>query len=192
MAKLFNDLFSDGIHTERLKLIPAGEHFVHDLRDYYECNRQHLQPWEPLRPDHFFEIGSIARRPRDMTHQHESGTAVHLLLRRIETDELVGECNFSNIVLGPFQACHLGFSIAKRAQTQGLMREALSAAIERMFAQAGLHRIMANYRPENARSAALLQRLGFEREGMARSYLKINGAWADHVLTSRINPTQQD
>ena len=45
---------------------------------------------------------------------------------------------------------------------------------------------MANYMPHNSRSAALLFRLGFEKEGVARSYLKIAGKWQDHVLTSKI------
>jgi ribosomal-protein-alanine N-acetyltransferase len=68
------------------------------------------------------------------------------------------------------------------------MHEALSAAIDHVFSQYRLHRIMANHRPENLRSGKLLTKLGFEREGLARAYLKINGTWADHVLTSRINP----
>jgi ribosomal-protein-alanine N-acetyltransferase len=38
------------------------------------------------------------------------------------------------------------------------------------------------------RSAALLARLGFEREGFARAYLHINGTWEDMVLNSLINP----
>jgi ribosomal-protein-alanine N-acetyltransferase len=47
-----------------------------------------------------------------------------------------------------------------------------------------LHRIMANHRPENVRSARLLERLGFVREGVAKDFLFIDGAWCDHVLTS--------
>jgi ribosomal-protein-alanine N-acetyltransferase len=47
---------------------------------------------------------------------------------------------------------------------------------------------MANYRPENERSGRLLQRLGFAREGYARDYLFIDGAWRDHVLTSLTTP----
>jgi len=47
--------------------------------------------------------------------------------------------------------------------------------------------VMANYRPENERSHRLLQRLGFEQEGRARSYLNIDGRWRDHILTSLIN-----
>ena len=69
------------------------------------------------------------------------------------------------------------------------MAQALQAAIAHIFQCVGLHRIMVNYQPANVRSEALLQRLGFEREGLARRYLKINGHWADHVLTSLINPS---
>jgi ribosomal-protein-alanine N-acetyltransferase len=46
---------------------------------------------------------------------------------------------------------------------------------------------MANYRPQNERSARLLERLGFTREGLAKDYLFIDGAWRDHVLTSLTN-----
>ena len=66
------------------------------------------------------------------------------------------------------------------------MGEALGALIEYAFTELELHRLMANYRPENERSAAVLARLGFEREGFARDYLYIDGAWRDHVLTALV------
>jgi ribosomal-protein-alanine N-acetyltransferase len=63
------------------------------------------------------------------------------------------------------------------------MREALHAVIEHAFSPAvHLHRIQANVRPENGRSVRLLQRLGFEDEGLAREYLFIDGAWQDHRM----------
>ena len=67
------------------------------------------------------------------------------------------------------------------------MREPLTTAIHFVFQVYGLHRIMANYRPENQRSGQLLAGLDFEIEGRARAYLNINGEWADHILSSRIN-----
>jgi ribosomal-protein-alanine N-acetyltransferase len=57
-----------------------------------------------------------------------------------------------------------------------------------MFGLMGLHRIMANHMPSNLRSAKLLQSLGFEREGVARSYLQIAGQWEDMVLNALVNP----
>lgn len=65
------------------------------------------------------------------------------------------------------------------------MFEGAGHCIDIMF-RFGLHRIMANYCPENVRSGKLLARLGFEQEGLARDYLYLNGRWRDHILTSRI------
>ncbi|MDR6490637.1 ribosomal-protein-alanine N-acetyltransferase [Paraburkholderia terricola] len=189
MAEISSNALKDGLTSARLKLVRAEAAFAPALHDYSLRNREHLQPWEPARPDSFFELEAIKNRLGAMSRDNALGHAVHWLLTRRDSAEVIGECHFTNIVRGPFQACHLGFSLAKHAQGQGLMQEALTVAIPHVFNDVGLHRIMANYRPENIRSGQLLKRLGFEREGLARAYLKINGAWADHVLTSLINPS---
>lgn len=67
------------------------------------------------------------------------------------------------------------------------MTEAPAACIDFAFDARRLHRIQANDRPDNDRSARLLARLGFEREGYANDYLFIDGAWRDQVLTARLN-----
>ena len=67
------------------------------------------------------------------------------------------------------------------------MYEALEALVGFGFDQLNLHRIMANYQPNNTRSKAVLERLGFVTEGLAPKYLFINGDWRDHVLTSLTN-----
>jgi ribosomal-protein-alanine N-acetyltransferase len=69
------------------------------------------------------------------------------------------------------------------------MAEVLEAGLTLAFGQLDLHRVMANYLPRNERSARLLARLGFEREGYARAYLRIAGQWEDHVLTAKIRDT---
>lgn len=68
------------------------------------------------------------------------------------------------------------------------MREVLEVGIAWAFDELGLHRLMANYMPRNERSARLLASLGFEREGYAKRYLQIAGAWEDHVLAALIAP----
>jgi [ribosomal protein S5]-alanine N-acetyltransferase len=49
-----------------------------------------------------------------------------------------------------------------------------------------LHRIEAATLAHNDASIRVLERNGFEREGFARSYLKINGEWRDHILFAMI------
>jgi [ribosomal protein S5]-alanine N-acetyltransferase len=104
------------------------------------------------------------------------------------SDSMIGRINFTSIARGPFQSCLLGYQIDAAFEGRGLMSEALAAALGYMFAVRRLHRIEANYRPENARSAALLARLDFERIGLAPEYLFIDGAWRDHVQTHKLNP----
>lgn len=70
---------------------------------------------------------------------------------------------------------------------QGLDAGVARAGIAYVFREQGLHREMANHLPENTRSEALLKRMGFEREGYARSYLRINGRWRNFVLTALVN-----
>lgn len=67
------------------------------------------------------------------------------------------------------------------------MARAVARVVAHAFDALGMHRVMANYVPDNARSARLLERLGFEKEGIAKKYLFIAGEWRDHVLTSRVN-----
>lgn len=179
-----------GISTTHLVLRGASESQAQAVQAYYLENRAHLQPWEPQRSDDFYELNVIVERLRSVAEQDARGASLHLLVYERGRDDVIGVCNFSNVVRGAFQACHLGFAIDGHMQGQGLMHEALTAAMAHVFSTMRLHRIMANYRPENVRSASLLARLGFEREGLARAYLKINGVWADHILTSRINPQQ--
>ena len=179
------------LSTSRLTLSPPLHGQAEELLRYYERNRLHLKPWEPQKADDFFTLEAMQRRIHDMTRRMEEQQSLHLLLRDRSTEVIVGECGLTNIVRGPFQACHLGFSIDQAAQGKGLMHEGLASTIDFAFSTLGLHRIMANYRPENRRSHALLRRLGFEQEGLAASYLMIDGEWRDHVLSSLINPAER-
>lgn len=174
--------------TPRLQLYTPAAADAGEMLAYHERNRDHFVQWQPRRGAGFYTSEGMTARIRDMQAATERQEALHLIIRMRGAREIIGECGFTNIVRGPFRACHLGFSISREHEGKGLMREALQAAVGHVFGEMRLHRIMANYRPENARSAALLRRLGFEHEGRARSYLEINGEWADHVLTALINP----
>ena len=71
----------------------------------------------------------------------------------------------------PTRLPHAGF---------GFMREGLRLVIGRAFREVGLHRLEANIQSGNRRSIALVEGLGFTREGNARGFLKIGNRWRDH------------
>lgn len=155
--------------------------------DFYRRNQRHLARWSPIRPADYHSTERVRPRLEIQASAFAAGLAVHFALLNPDKDQMIGACNFSGITRGAFQACYLGYHIDAEHQGQGLMQEALEAAISYMFDVQQLHRIMANYIPGNERSARLLERLGFEREGYAKAYLSIAGRWQDHVLTALIN-----
>jgi ribosomal-protein-alanine N-acetyltransferase len=182
----------EGLAAERVVLRRADLQRAEAMLAYRITNRAHLEPWEPAREASFYITQAANERAMQMEHAMADGTALHLLIFSNDfgaaKSALIGDCHFTNIVRGPFQACNLGYSIDHRHEGRGLMHEALSAALDFVFNAYKLHRVVASYRPENERSGRLLARLGFEHEGLAKAYLKIDGKWADHVMTSRVNP----
>jgi len=170
--------------TKRLVIRVAVEGDGDMLRQYYARNHIHLAPWEPVRSDAYYTLRWWHLRIKQIHAEFDDASAVNFIAMTPDQSEIVAVANFSNIIQGVFKSCYLGYSISKRYEGQGLMVEFLQRCLEFMFENMGLNRVMANYIPENERSGALLQRLGFEREGYARKYLKIAGRWQDHVLTA--------
>jgi ribosomal-protein-alanine N-acetyltransferase len=170
------------LHPEDFKL----------LVNYESENRIHLSHWEPTRSAEYFSVEETQKRVERNIENFRLGSSISFVGFNQEQSKIICLCTFSNIVHGAFQACHLGYSISEKEQGKGLMFEMLQASIEYVFTELGLHRVMANHMPSNIRSERLLARLGFEREGIAKSYLKIAGLWQDHVLTSKINQSHTD
>lgn len=178
------------LHTPRLSLCASQPSMAAALCDYFARNAAHFAPWSPPQPESFLRHPVQVRRLAEDESQREQGTALRWwLFSADDAQRVIGQMHFSQIARGPFQNAQLGYQIDAAAEGRGLMREALQAGIAEVFGpRVRLHRIQANARPENRRSLALLDALGFRREGLARDYLFIDGAWRDHVMTALLNP----
>lgn len=177
------------IETERLLLTIPDVEAAPRMLAYVEENREHFAPWAPPEPEGYYTEKFWRDYLQTSRRQFEQDLSMRLVffMRDDVNGAVVGDCNFTNFVRGPFQACYLGYKISKRAEGRGLMYEALMAATRYAFENLRLHRIMANYVPTNERSGRVLKRLGFAVEGYARDYLLVGGQWRDHVLTSLTN-----
>jgi [ribosomal protein S5]-alanine N-acetyltransferase len=102
------------------------------------------------------------------------------LIRHRACGGLVGLVNVNNIVRGSLQSGYLGYGAFASHAGQGLMTEGLRAVLGSVFGELGLHRVEANIQPGNTRSIGLVRRLGFQKEGFSRRYLKVAGEWRDH------------
>ncbi|MDQ1350611.1 MAG: [ribosomal protein S5]-alanine N-acetyltransferase [Acidobacteriota bacterium] len=176
------------IETTRLVLRLLEPEEAELMVDYVRENREHLAPWEPTRTENFFSLEFWQKELKKRQDEFSTGQSVRLAIffKELPNGPILGVCNFGEIMRGVFQACFLGYSIHYKYQGQGIMFEALTAAVEFMFDTFKLHRIMANYMPRNERSGRLLKKLGFRVEGYALDYLKINGQWEDHILTAKL------
>jgi ribosomal-protein-alanine N-acetyltransferase len=98
----------------------------------------------------------------------------------------MGAITLDNIRRGPAQSAQVGYWIGPDFARQGYMTEALTGLVQYAFTKLDLGRIEAACLPENAASRALLDRTGFRYEGVAQSYLQINGRWRNHVLYANL------
>jgi ribosomal-protein-alanine N-acetyltransferase len=174
------------LKSERLVMRIPMESDAPELLRYRIDNRAHLAPWEPLREHIYYTLDHCLQTIADARETARLDRGYAFAVFDAQSNEWVATFNLANIVRGVFQACHLGYGIAAARQGQGLMCEALTTGLAFAFGPLGLHRVMANYMPHNHRSALLLARLGFVREGYAKRYLNIAGHWEDHVLTALV------
>ena len=105
-----------------------------------------------------------------------------LFLTRRQDSALLGAITLDNIRRGPAQSGTLGYWIGEPYARQGYMREAIEALVHFGFSDLDLSRIEAACLPENEASRGVLEKSGFKYEGVAQSYLQINGRWRNHVL----------
>jgi RimJ/RimL family protein N-acetyltransferase len=76
----------------------------------------------------------------------------------------------------------LGFTFAPAHQGRGYAREAVTRIVEFLLVEEGLHRLTAGADGRNVRSARLLERVGFRREGYLIASTRIKGEWTDDLL----------
>jgi RimJ/RimL family protein N-acetyltransferase len=76
----------------------------------------------------------------------------------------------------------IGFTLATPYQSKGFAAEAVGAVLDRLFRVQGLHKVTGECDARNVRSAALMERLGFTREGHLRQQTFIKGEWTDDLI----------
>ena len=177
------------IETPRLRIEAAEVRHAALHPPFFARNRAHFARWEPPRPS---GIETAAYWMQQLESAQEEfaerrGARLIAFARDASEPRLLARVNFTQILRGPLQSCVLGYQIDREFEGRGLMHEALATCIDFMFREFRMHRIQAGFRVENARSARLLARLGFEEIGIARDYLFIDGAWRDHVLVALTN-----
>jgi ribosomal-protein-alanine N-acetyltransferase len=165
---------------------------VPETSDYNEWaalrgeSRDFLEPWEPRWASDELQRSAWRQRLGRYREDYANGNATAFFIFENSTNRLVGGITLGNIRHGVAQTGQIGYWIGHRYAGKGLMLEALLLLSGFAFDTLRLHRIEAACIPGNKRSIRVLEKAGFQREGLLRSYLRINGSWQDHYLYALI------
>lgn len=163
------------------------------LSDYAEWaelrarSRAFLTPWEPAWPSDDLGKASFRRRIRRYTQEIREDLAYPFFAFDEASDSLVGGVTLGNVRRGVTQSAAMGYWVGEPFAAQGHMTRIVPAILEFAFGRLRLHRLEAACLPTNQASIRLLEKSGFAREGYARRYLCINGAWQDHLLYAMLH-----
>ncbi|HSQ61712.1 MAG TPA: GNAT family N-acetyltransferase [Polyangiaceae bacterium] len=159
---------------------------------YFDRNRAHLEPWESTHDPIFYTEPFWVERLASHDDERERGTMLRLSIFDRddgERGEIAGMLGLTQIqARAPVWNARVGYSLDASKEGRGMMSEALALVVRYSFDVLGLKRLLAGYVPRNTRSAKVLARAGFVKEGYYREFLYLNGVWEDHVETSLINP----
>lgn len=150
-------------------------------------SRDFLAPWEPLWPAD--ELSRLGFRRRIKRYQRElrDGAGYPFFVFAADGVALLGGLTLSQVQRGVTQSGSLGYWMGARYAGRGYMTDAVRTLLRFSFNTLRLHRVEAACLPHNAASIRLLEKVGFQREGYARSYLCIDGRWQDHLLYAMVS-----
>jgi ribosomal-protein-alanine N-acetyltransferase len=176
------------LSTDRLVIRFLDDEDAPEVLDFYTRNRAFFEQTNPARPASSYSLEYWrAQIPKNRVEFLEDRACPLFVFFKEDPKRVIGQVNLFAFIRGTFHACILGYSLDEKHTGRGLMTEAVRRVVEYGFEELRLHRIMANYWPENVRSGLLLARLGFQRDGYARDYLQIQDRWVDHYMTAKIN-----
>lgn len=174
------------IETLRLTLRPPAHSDFRIWAALRQDSQDYLIPWEPIWAKDHLGRKAFTNRVYWAQRSISNGSAMPLFVFRRTDQVLLGAITLDNIRRGPSQAGTLGYWTGQAFARQGYMREAIGAVQHYAFTQLDLSRLEAACLPENTASRGLLEKSGFKYEGVAQSYLQIDGRWRTHVLYSAL------
>jgi [ribosomal protein S5]-alanine N-acetyltransferase len=170
----------------RLVRLEDAEALAEILRD----SREFLFPWEPARDEAYFTASGQRAFIGAALERYRQGDSVPRVILG-QHGQVVGRITVNTIVRGPFQSCSIGYWVGAAHNGHGYATAAVGDIKRVAFGELGLHRVEAGTLKNNVRSQRVLTSNGFTQFGLAPNYLKIAGAWQDHVLFQVLNPGTQ-
>lgn len=165
-----------------ISLRVLNEYEAERVLSFYNKNKEAFQKYETSKPANFytleFQQKLLAAEYQDFIH----GKYIRLFLfNRNEPDKIIGTVSFSDMKRSAFFSCQIGYKIDSDYKNKGFGFKMLTYSIQILEQEWNMHRFEAYIFPDNLPSVRLIKKVGFEFEGIAKSYVYLNGNWTDHL-----------
>jgi ribosomal-protein-serine acetyltransferase len=148
-----------------------------ELSALIETNRAYLAQWMPWAatqtPERTLEFIRATRR--QLAENDGFQTAI------IRTGGVIGVAGFHGVDWS-HRSTSIGYWLAEDQQGQGIMTRTVRALTEHALLGWRLNRVEIRAAPDNHRSRAVPERLGFRQEGVLREAEKAGGRYLDSVV----------
>lgn len=179
---------SEEIYSERLLLRTSDPALAAPILSYYSRNRVFFSTAEPAFPEEYYTLSYQTNMQLQEVRRMENGQSAYYYFSLLhEPERIIGSMSFANIRKEPYLSTVFGYDVDEEEQGKGYTTEACSAAMKHLFTRSRIHRVEARVLPENKASIRVLEKLGFQYEGIERSSILIRGSFHDHLRYSYIN-----
>ncbi|WP_280154404.1 GNAT family protein [Piscinibacter sp. XHJ-5] len=120
-------------------------------------------------------------------HASAPSTALRLAIALRSTNQLVGTIGF-HTVSAENRSAEIAYDLAPAMWGRGIATHLCGVLVAWAHTDARLVRVQATVLESNERSARVLQRCGFEREGLLRSYRQVRGRPGNFWMYSHLQP----
>lgn len=174
--------------SEHLKLKLLFENDAPLVLQFLKENKDIFEPYEPHKYDVYYteEYQRHNLHAETVAFNRQTYYRFYVFLKNNEKD-IVGTISFSNVLNFPFSSACLGYKFAEKYQHKGYATEAICCALYAVFRDAKLNRVEAYVMPHNVESIRLLERIGFENEGLSKKCINIQGKYEDHLRFGIVN-----
>jgi RimJ/RimL family protein N-acetyltransferase len=167
----------DLFHGTRVRLTALTPDDLPTIARWHEdAEFQRLYDARPARPKSEAELG------RWLEELQKERNTIAFAIRPLDGNEIIGTVELDGI-LWAHGVCGIAIAIGDRANWgKGYGSEALQLALAFAFGELNLHRVTATVFGYNERSTALFEKMGFQREGVYREFLRRDGQRYDMIL----------
>ncbi len=133
----------------------------------------------------FTKLDEAAQRVQVFESEFQSRSGLAWAVTQRADGQFMGICRYTHFYTYHARA-EIGYLLSRQWWGQGVMPEAVSAAVGFGFTRLGLHSVQADIDPANTQSRRLLEKLGFVQEALFREsfYIPHEERFSDSAVFS--------